>query len=280
MSKTFEQFRKPVLTEEINTESQEEFIEDYMEIDPAAFKDLALWLKAASEHEWDHFPSKEIEERLNGFGYTAYLDTDYLEDETDSEGAEVILIYQYSGGALMKNAVINVSWVYDDGCYDIDASIESVSQEELEELLDDEDAPIESEIDDLNTELTESAKAAEAYVAKYFIADKMHPDEFKEISDDLAGVVYQNYMEASKEERASFTQSELKAAIQKWVKKQNIKEESKSPSDIARKGMDDGLADNKNDDELKTDPYYKHSKNRGMKLRTDLAKLSKFKSQK
>jgi hypothetical protein len=117
-------------------------------IDPSSIIDFNRWLTALSAFISPTFPAREIETRLNLYGYTAYLDDEYLSEEDENEGEEMIPVYVYSTGVEVKNLVINISWQRDEDLeYHISAQAEVISDAEFAALMVDDDAEIAANLD-------------------------------------------------------------------------------------------------------------------------------------
>ena len=154
MARTFADFRKLKEAHEGNGASDVTTPADLNykilsdKIDPASIVDLNRWLFALSNFVSPYFPSKDIETRLNLYGYTAYLDADYLEGEDEAAGEELIPVYVYFSGVEVKNLVINIAWEKDgDGEYHIDAKAEVISDDEYAALVSSDDTEVTDNVD-------------------------------------------------------------------------------------------------------------------------------------
>ena len=137
-----------------------------LELDAASVRDFNRWFEALNSKCHPIFPAKLIEDRLNFYGYTAFIDDDYSIGDDEEEGQEIFILYKEYGDSIqgvnndltVTNAVIILDWEKDDSEYYVNGRVEVVTHEELNNIIaqinDDADAEIDvPEGDDLEDTL-------------------------------------------------------------------------------------------------------------------------------
>lgn len=154
MTKTFSSFMKEAIVPE-NPDTHKVFPDILTEMDAGSIRDFNLWLEALSAKCHIKFPSDLIESRLNLYGFTAYLDEEYIIEDDETDGQEVYVIYKEYGDPVQQidhtetvhNAVIVVDWRKEGGEYYVDARVETVTATEFSDILAGLDAPDEDGTD-------------------------------------------------------------------------------------------------------------------------------------